>query len=132
MTLQVVTTLGGECLIKTESANHLSIHVALLLSLLIALCHTTAQQDLCHALKNHASIPILVQATVDHVFHLGMALGHNIAAWSCWSCWLGHGGSQLAKIDHIQSQQSRESRMSFPHIQSKHILFAKHVEKTRL
>lgn len=40
-------------------------------TLQLEFCLAAAQQYLCHAFEDHPCIAILVQAAVDHVFHLG-------------------------------------------------------------
>lgn len=39
-------------------------------TLQLEFCLATAQQYLCHAFEDHPCIAILVQAAIDHVFHL--------------------------------------------------------------
>lgn len=49
-------------------------------TLQLEFCLATAQQYLCHAFEDHPGIAILVQAAVDHVFHLGKRLKNDGAS----------------------------------------------------
>lgn len=56
-------------------------------TLQLEFCLATAQQYLCHAFEDHPGIAILVQAAVDHVFHLGKRLKNDGASEVPYDSW---------------------------------------------